>query len=64
MKIEYHALDGTSLGTTRHVTVLRFGEQSAEQKIYIQASLHADELPGSLVAYHLRPLLEQLEAVA
>ena len=61
MKIEYHALDGTSLGTTRHLTVLRFGEQNAEQKIYIQASLHADELPGSLVAYHLRPLLEQLE---
>ena len=50
MKIEYHALDGTSLGTTRHLTVLRFGEQNAEQKIYIQASLHADELPGSLVA--------------
>ena len=61
MKIEYHALDGTALGTTRRLTVLRFGSEMAEQKIYIQASLHADELPGSLTAYHLRPLLEQLE---
>ena len=61
MKIEFRALDGTSLGATRHVTVLHFGPEQAERKIYIQASLHADELPGSLVVYHLRPLLEQLE---
>ena len=61
MRIEYHALDGTSLGTTRHVTAVHFGSEDAQRKIYIQASLHADELPGSLVAYHLRPLLEQLE---
>ena len=61
MKIQYHALDGTSLGTTRYVTALYFGSEEAERKIYIQASLHAEELPGSLVAYHLRPLLEQLE---
>ena len=61
MKIQYHALDGTSLGTTRYVTALYFGPEEAERKIYIQASLHAEELPGSLVAYHLRPLLEQLE---
>lgn len=61
MRIEYHALDGTSLGTTRHVTAVHFGPEDAQRKIYIQASLHADELPGSLVVYHLRPLLEQLE---
>ena len=61
MRIEYHALDGTSLGTTRHVTAVHFGSEDAQRKIYIQASLHADELPGSLVVYHLRPLLEQLE---
>ena len=30
--------------------------------MYIQASLHADELPGMLVAHHLRGLLRALEA--
>ena len=61
MRIEYHALDGASLGMTRYVTALHFGPEDAARKIYIQTSLHADELPGALVAYHLRPMLEQLE---
>ena len=61
MRIEYHALDGASLGMTRYVTALHFGSEDSERKIYIQTSLHADELPGALVAYHLRPMLEQLE---
>lgn len=61
MRIEYHALDGASLGMTRYITALHFGPEDSERKIYIQTSLHADELPGALVAYHLRPMLEQLE---
>ena len=61
MRIEYHALDGASLGMTRYVTALHFGSENSERKIYIQTSLHADELPGALLAYHLRPMLEQLE---
>ncbi len=61
MRIEYHALDGASLGMTRYVTALHFGPEDSGRKIYIQTSLHADELPGALVAYHLRPMLEQLE---
>lgn len=61
MRIEYHALDGASLGMTRYVTALHFGLENSGRKIYIQTSLHADELPGALVAYHLRPMLEQLE---
>ncbi len=62
MRIEYHALDGATLGTTRYITSLHFGQADATRKIYIQTSLHADELPGALVAYHLRPMLEALEA--
>ena len=61
MRIEYQALDGASLGMTRYVTALHFGPEDSGRKIYIQTSLHADELPGALVAYHLRPMLEQLE---
>lgn len=30
-------------------------------KVYIQASLHADELPGMLVAWHLKRRLAELE---
>ena len=62
MHIEYHALDGSSIGSTRSVAAFHFGPEDAARKIYIQTSLHADELPGALVAYHLRPMLEALEA--
>ncbi|MEO8119508.1 MAG: succinylglutamate desuccinylase/aspartoacylase family protein [Rhodoferax sp.] len=34
-----------------------FGAPGQQPKVYIQASLHADELPGMLVAHHLRALL-------
>ena len=30
--------------------------------MYVQASLHAEELPGMLAAFHLRALLDQAEA--
>lgn len=62
MRVEQHALGGTSLGTQRAVTALHFGDEAAARKIYIQASLHADELPGALTAYHLRQQLLALEA--
>lgn len=62
MRVEQHHLSGTALGTQRCVTALHFGNESAERKIYIQASLHADELPGALTAFHLRQVLQGLEA--
>lgn len=42
-----------SFGTSRCLQVHRFGEETAGPKIYIQASLHADEAPAMLVAHHL-----------
>ena len=48
-------------GTETVVTAFCFGPHQAQRKIYIQASLHADELPGSLVAHHLFERLERLE---
>jgi His/Glu/Gln/Arg/opine family amino acid ABC transporter permease subunit len=36
--------------------------RAAGPKVYIQASLHADEVPGMLVAHHLRGRLAELEA--
>jgi predicted deacylase len=50
-----------SLGSHKTLTSLHFGTSGARPKVYIQASLHAEELPGMLAAYHLRALLEQAE---
>lgn len=57
-----HPLISPSLSTQRHVTSLHFGPGANGRKAYIQASLHADELPGMLTAHVLRGLLEEAEA--
>jgi predicted deacylase len=43
------------------LTTLHFGTPGARPKVYIQASLHADEVPAMLVAHTLRGRLEQLD---
>ena len=50
-----------SLGSHKTLTSLHFGTAGARPKVYIQASLHAEELPGMLAAYHLRAQLDQAE---
>lgn len=62
MQIKKHALAESALGTNRELISFHYGTPGAGQKIYIQASLHADELPGMLVAHHLRNRIEALEA--
>jgi predicted deacylase len=61
MQIQTHPLISPALGTERHLTSFHYGP-SGGQKIYIQSSLHADELPGMLVAWALRKRLAALEA--
>lgn len=59
--VERVALGGASLGTARHLMVHRYRPAKAptsSRKIYIQASLHADELPGMMAAHHLLHLLD------
>ena len=56
-----HPLISPSLGVNKTVTSLHFGTPGARPKVYIQASLHAEELPGMLVAHHLRAFLEQAD---
>lgn len=46
-------LHGGSPLCRRHLQVLRFGDPSARPKVYMQASLHADETPALLVLNHL-----------
>ena len=62
MQTKTHPLLAAALGMQRHLTSLHFGTPGARPKVYLQASLHADELPGMLVAHHLRQALEQADA--
>ena len=68
MQTKQHPLVVTSLGTERNIVSFHYGAAGVDsasnegEKIYIQASLHADELPGMLVAHHLRTRLAALEA--
>jgi len=57
-----HPLRSPSLGLHTTLSSLHFGASGSGPKVYIQASLHAEELPGMLAAYHLRPLLEAADA--
>ena len=56
-----HPLLSPSLGSHKSLTSFHFGKPGSGPKIYIQASLHAEELPGMLVAHHLRALFEAAE---
>ena len=57
-----HPLLPRSLGNQTTLSSFHFGTPGQRPKVYIQASLHAEELPGMLVAHHLRPLLEKAES--
>ncbi len=56
-----HPLEHQSLGRMTQVSSLHFGTAGQGPKAYVQASLHAEELPGMLAAFHLRALLETAE---
>lgn len=65
MQIQTHPLISPAPGTQRELISIHYGQPAGErigQKAYIQASLHADELPGMLVAHHLRKKLDVLQA--
>ncbi|MBT9466161.1 succinylglutamate desuccinylase/aspartoacylase family protein [Hydrogenophaga sp.] len=59
-RTEYPLLS-PSLGSQKTLVGFHFGTPGARPKVYIQASLHAEELPGMLVAHHLRERLEEAE---
>ncbi|MGL4234368.1 MAG: succinylglutamate desuccinylase/aspartoacylase family protein, partial [Casimicrobium sp.] len=55
------SLSHATSGTSRSLTVYRFGDTRKRPQLYVQSSLHADEIPGMLVAVHLCDRLEALE---
>ena len=48
-------------GTTRSIAWLRFGRAGARPKVYIQAAIHANELPGAMALHHLMPMLAEAD---
>ncbi len=62
MQTNKHALLSTYVGTNREIVSFHYGNGVKGQKVYIQSSLHADELPGMLVSHHLRSRFAELEA--
>ena len=59
---EVLALPPAGPGTARRLTVLRFHGSAPGPKAYVQAAVHADEIPALLVAQHLREQLTALDA--
>lgn len=62
MKTEQIALSPLAPGANLSLTLHRFGREGARPRVYVQAALHADEIPGMIVAHHLREQLRALEA--
>ena len=62
MQVQTLDLQGNTPGLRQSLTVLRFGTPGAGPRATIQAALHADEVPGLLVAQCLREQLLLLEA--
>ena len=62
MKTIHHALTQATPGVSIELQSLHFGTPGKGAKATLQAALHADEIPGLLVAHHLRARLAALEA--
>jgi predicted deacylase len=62
MRTETIALPSIAPGASVSLTVQRFGVAGARPQVYVQASLHADEIPGMICAVKLRERLLALEA--
>lgn len=62
MKVVTHPLRGDSPGATRTLVACRYEGQGGGARAYLQAGLHADEMPGVLVLQHLLDLLDRAEA--
>lgn len=61
MQQKHHPLLNQTLGTQRDIISFHYGSAQQSKKVYIQSSLHADELPGMLVSFCLKHKLALLE---
>ena len=61
-QVERIALRVTHAGTERSLIAHRFGQVGARPKVYMQAGLHASEVPGVVIAHHLLDRLRDADA--
>ena len=61
MHTQTHCISLAGSPAASRLTSLHFGHPGKGKKTYIQAALHADEVPGMLVAQYLRTELRALE---
>jgi predicted deacylase len=59
--VEQIPLGLSTIGATRSITVHRFGTRGSGPKVFIQAGLHANEIPGILTVQHILGLLEEAD---
>ena len=55
------ALPSMTPGTGRSIVFHRFGKAGARPKAYLQAAIHANELPGAMALHHLMPMLVEAD---
>ncbi len=60
-KIETVRLPSASPGTARHIDIIHYGRPGHGPKAYLQAALHADEIPGLLVLHMLIGMLDKAD---
>jgi predicted deacylase len=54
-------LKGDTPGAVTEFTYYVIGPKDAPEKVHLQAALHADEHPGTMVLHHLLPMLRQAD---
>jgi predicted deacylase len=57
-------LPGDAPGQSTTLYWYSAGPESAETKVHLQAALHADEQPGTMVLHHLLPMLRDADAAS
>jgi predicted deacylase len=62
MRLQQHDISAEDSPARYQLTSLHYGAPGSGRKAYLQASLHADEVPAMLVAQFLRRELDRLEA--
>lgn len=55
-------LEGDAPGQVVDFTYFIIGPAEAPEKVHLQAALHADEHPGTMVLHHLLPMLQEADA--
>lgn len=62
--LETIPFSGDTPGASTHLSIYRAGPEDARVKVYLQAALHADEMPGTMLLHHMLPMLRDADEKA